>query len=134
MGILTSEAGVLTALREGPASGVELMARVRTIAAGAGMLGAGALYPLLRRLEAAGLVRAWMEQGRERVGRPRRFHELTVRGVEALERQRQLLRLLADSSSPPAPSPALTRRMRSNIRRAFRVSAFARRLRVEVAS
>lgn len=134
MGVLTSEAGVLTALRTGPASGVELMARVRALTGVDGTLGAGALYPLLRRLESAGLVRAWLETPRERVGRPRRFHELTVRGVYALGRQHELLRLLTGPSAPPAPPPALIRRMRSNLRRAFRVSAFARRLRVEAAS
>ena len=133
MNLLTGEASVLVALAEGPAGGVDLMERARTLSGNGSRLGAGALYPLLRRLEGRGLVRAWRETKRTRVGRPRRFHELTAEGVLALERQRQRLQVLGAPGTPAALPAAAVRRMRSNLRRAFRVSALARRLRVAVA-
>jgi DNA-binding PadR family transcriptional regulator len=90
--------------------------------------GPGTLYPLLRRLEEKGLVRGWVEEGRARVGRPRRFQELTAKGVTMLARLRQQLRVLGVPASPSPPSPSTIRRMRADLRRGFRVSAFARRL------
>ena len=69
MEVLGSEAAVVLALGQGPASGVEVMARLRGSVAGARPLGAGTLYPLLRRLGNAGLVRSWAEADRSRAGR-----------------------------------------------------------------
>ena len=128
METVTREAAVLLALGGGPACGVGIMDRLSDVAFGARAPGPGTLYPLLRRLEKAGLVRGWGEQGRSRVGRPRRFQELTPRGVAVLGRMRRQLRALGAPGSPPVPPPSTRRRMRADLRRAFRVSAFARRL------
>lgn len=91
-------------------------------------LGPGTLYPLLRRLESRGLVRSWVEGERSSVGRPRRFVELTAGGLAELDRLRQELVILGAGPAPPRRQLA-GRRMSANLRRAFRVSAFARELR-----
>lgn len=124
---LSRDALVVAALGEGPASGVEVAARVKRLASSGAVLSPGTLYPLLRRLEGARLVRSWREVGRSRVGRPRRFHELTAEGAVALERQKGLLRALAAPARAPGAAPDV-RSMRENLRRAFAVSAFAARL------
>lgn len=128
MEAVTREVAVLLALGGGPACGVGIMDRLNDVAFGAPPPGPGTLYPLLRRLEKEGLVRGWGEQGRSRVGRPRRFQELTPGGVAVLGRVRQQLRALGGPPALPTPAPSTARRMRANLRRAFRVSAFARRL------
>ena len=120
---------VLLALARGPSSGVGLMGRLRERAFGTRPLGPGTLYPLLRRLETAGLARSWLEVERSRVGRPRRFQELTARGVTTLDRVRRQLRTFGGAVATPAPRPSALRQMRSNLRRAFRVSSFAMQLR-----
>ena len=129
MEILTSEVAVLLALGDGPSCGVGIMGRLQDDASGARALGAGTLYPRLRRLEKEGLVRGWIEEGRSRVGRPRRFQELTASGVAALGSVRRRLRAFGGSAAAANPPPSAVRRMRVDLRRAFRVSAFARQLR-----
>jgi DNA-binding PadR family transcriptional regulator len=117
----------MLALGEGPSSGVGLMDRLRRARPGEPTPGAGALYPLLSQLEERGLVQSWIEPARAGVGRPRRFLELTSRGIAELARMRQtLLATVERSAGAPLASQA---RMRSNLRRAFRVSELARRLR-----
>lgn len=128
MRVLTNEAAVLLMLGEGPSSGVGVMERLRDAWPSGRAIGAGALYPLLRRLEKAGLVRRWVEVERSGVGRPRRFLELTARGVDEVGRLREEL-LLAGGGLAQAYLPFTASRMRANLRRAFRVSAFATRLR-----
>jgi PadR family transcriptional regulator PadR len=57
----------------------------------------GTIYPALRRLERAGLVRSEWESDRTAAaeGRPaRRYYEITPRGVEALEASLSRLRTL----------------------------------------
>jgi DNA-binding PadR family transcriptional regulator len=125
--ILTSEAAVLLALGDGPASGVRLMDRLQGVP-GATAPGPGTLYPLLRRLGEEGLVRSWVETVRVGVGRPRRFHELTASGRSRLDGLRRDMALMV--AGPAAAQPrAGSHRMGANLRRAFRVSALARRLR-----
>jgi DNA-binding PadR family transcriptional regulator len=122
---LSREVATLFALFEGPASGSEISARAgRTPAA----LGPGTLHPLLRRLERARLVRSWVEAHRSRVGRPRRFHELTAEGIATLEGHRSALRGLT-APDIAVVRPAVLRRLRANLRRAFAVSTFAGKLR-----
>ena len=129
MEILANEAAVILALGKGPSCGVGIMDRLQAVGSGVRPLGAGTLYPLLRRLEKTGLVRGWVEEGRSRVGRPRRFQELTASGVAALGRVRQQLRAIGGPATAPDPDSSAVRQMRTNLRRAFRVSAFARQLR-----
>lgn len=132
MDTLSADALVVIALAEGPAAGSEIAERVRALTGEPRALGAGTLYPALRRLESAGAVRAWMEDGRSRVGRPRRFSELTASGVELLGRQRSLLRAVAAPKAMARPSTAAIRRMRRHLRRAFAVSVFGARLQAQV--
>ena len=131
--VLAAESTVLLTLAEGPAAGAEIAARARSRLGDDRALGPGTLYPVLRRLESAGVLRSWTEGERSRVGRPQRFHELTARGVQVLESQRSLLRRLASPQAPGAPpSAGARRRMRENLRRAFAVSALGSRLRARV--
>jgi len=72
-------------------------------------LPSGTVYPLLRRLEAAGLVTSSWEQDQDvqGEGRPRRrYYELTLEGArvlsESLERLRSQQALLG--GAPPRPS------------------------------
>lgn len=127
MEAVTREAAVLLALGDGPACGVGIMDRLDLALSGRAP-GPGTLYPLLRRLEKEGLVRGWGEERRSRVGRPRRFQELTPHGVAVLARVRRQLRWLGGPAPAGPPSRATLRRMRADLRRALRVSAFARRL------
>lgn len=128
MRVLTNEAAVMLALGEGPSSGVGLMDRLRRARPGEPTPGAGTLYPLLSQLEERGLVRGWIEPARAGVGRPRRFLELTSRGIAELARMKQTLVATVERSAGGAPQPSEAR-MRSDLRRAFRVSELARRLR-----
>ena len=125
---LFASLAVVLALAPGPSSGVEIMETLEAPGLGGRPPGPGTLYPLLRRLEEAGLVRGWLEEGRSRVGRPRRFCELTLSGVTALNRIRASLRAIG-SGDEQMPRPASSvHRMRENLRRGFRVSSFAMRL------
>ena len=126
---MTNEAAVVLALGRGPSSGVGLMSRLRETAFGARPPGPGTLYPLLRRLERARLVRCWVEEGRSHVGRPRHFQELTASGIAALGRVRQQLQAYGGAVAATPPRPSAVRQMRTNLRRAFRVSSFAMELR-----
>jgi DNA-binding PadR family transcriptional regulator len=105
------------------------MSRLRERAFGTRPLGPGTLYPLLRRLERARLVRCWVEEGRSRVGRPRHFQELTASGIAALGRVRQQLQAYGGAVEATRPRPSAVRKMRTNLRRSFRVSSFAMQLR-----
>jgi DNA-binding PadR family transcriptional regulator len=134
MELLSADVLALISLAEGPASGSEIAARVRARAGDPRVLGPGTLYPALRRLRAAGLVRTWGEGGRARVGRPQRFNELTPSGIEELARNRTRLRALWTTPPPLIEAtPAVVRQMRANLRRAFAVSAFGSKLRSALA-
>ena len=132
MDTLSAEALVVLALANGPAAGSELAQRARSLTGEPRVLGAGTIYPALRRLESAGVVRSWAECERSRVGRPRRFNELTASGVQAPARQRSLLHSLVATARPARPSRGMIRLMRANLRRAFAVSALGSRLQAAV--
>ena len=72
-----AELALLSLLREGPLYGLEILDRLR---ADAGMqLAEGAIYPLLHRLEKAGLTRAeWRIE--DDGARPRKYYALTDPG------------------------------------------------------
>ena len=84
-------------LRDGPGYGRELVRRIQSATAGRERFAEGTIYPALRGLEAARLVRSWnVVPGRRRGGRARTYYELTERGVRASEAERKgLLRLAA---------------------------------------
>ena len=76
-------------------------------------LQSGTVYPVLRRLEDAGLLRSRWERvsaARAEQRPPRRYYQITGAGAEALrealERYPGLARVLAGERGTPQPSPA----------------------------
>ena len=77
---------VLAALSAGPAHGYAVIEEIKRRSAGAFDLPEGTIYPVLHRLEEAGLLSGrWMTA---ESGRRRRVYSLTARGRKALSRQR----------------------------------------------
>ena len=78
--------GMLLAVLEAePRHGYAIMAALRAGSGGQFDLPTGTIYPALRRLERAGLVRTtWSEDG----GRRRRMYELTPAGRRSLDDER----------------------------------------------
>ena len=76
---------LLASLADGPRHGYAVREALRTGSGAQFDLPTGTIYPALRRLEAAGLVRGtWSEAG----GRRRRTYELTPAGHQRLSRDR----------------------------------------------
>lgn len=125
---LSARCAVLQALAT-PAYGLEIVDRVRNATGGQMSLRSGSLYPALRKLESEGLLRSrQVSSPRNRVGRPRRYYELTRRGVLAAMLQRERLAAFFRSGSAGAPPPDRTL-ARQRLRSCARVSAFALALR-----
>lgn len=109
MGFRTDiEAVVLAALQEGPLHGYGIVRALRRQSEGILKMGEGQLYPVLHRMEEAGLVEGdWeMQDGKP----PKKRYALTESGVAALEHHRQqwfafskaVGKVMADSDSAPA--------------------------------
>jgi PadR family transcriptional regulator PadR len=80
---------LLAALEDGPNHGYAIMEALRAGSDGQFDLPTGTIYPALRRLERAGLVRTtWSEEG----GRRRRLYELTPAGRGMLDSERNAWR------------------------------------------
>ena len=78
---------VMSILARQPRHGYAIIEALRADSADAFDLPEGTLYPVLYRLEAAGLiVGSWSEVG----GRRRKSYALTERGMAALQQKRQL--------------------------------------------
>lgn len=78
-----AELSLLSLLGERPHYGLEMVERLRAEAALP--IAEGTIYPLLHRLERAGLVRAeWRIEGGER---PRKYYALTPAGLSERDRQ-----------------------------------------------
>ena len=76
---------LLSVLRAAPAHGYAVVERLALVSEGAFALGEGTVYPALRRLERAGLLRSsWTRVN----GRDRRIYEVTAKGERALAGQR----------------------------------------------
>lgn len=119
---------LLLALSEGPAFGLKLIARVEERSSGRIRLNRGGTYPALRKLESEGLVRGWI-RATGATGRPRRYYELTPRGIAEVERVRDVLDGLLRPSGAPVVASEL-RRMAHRVERSGQVSALAMDLRV----
>jgi DNA-binding PadR family transcriptional regulator len=84
--MLDARTAVLLALRQGPAYGRGLVRRIREASGEQVRFAEGSVYPALRKLARARLVRSWMVvPGRRKGGRARTYYELTERGVRASE-------------------------------------------------
>ena len=109
---VSARAGLLQALTV-PGYGLDLIERVRRESGGTVRLRMGSVYPALQALEREGLVRLRPATAGGR-GRPRRYYELTVRGVKAAMSQREsLLSLLR--AKPATPDAEGVRAMRERL-------------------
>ena len=118
---------LLLALSQGPEFGLGLIARVEARSRGRIRLNRGGTYLALRRLEREGLVRGWMRPTGAS-GRPRRYYELTPRGIADVEDIREVLdRLLGSSRVRIVAADA--RRMAERVERSGRLSALALQVR-----
>jgi DNA-binding PadR family transcriptional regulator len=100
-----STALVLVALARGTRHGFDLLEETG--------LQSGTVYPILRRLESAGLVRSrWeaVQRARDEGRPPRRYYELSGAGAEALkealERHPDAARAIGGHAGVPRPHPA----------------------------
>ncbi len=105
---------VLSALAQSPKYGYLLQKTLSDHSQQQIRLSAGTMYPLLHRLEDAGLIRSRWDSS---TGRKRKWYELTAKGQKKLVKQAQLWqqyaecirRLLADVNLPaPVPGPQVS--------------------------
>jgi len=86
---------VLAALSAGPAHGYAVIGEIKRRSAGGFDLPEGTIYPVLHRLEQAGLLSGrWVTADS---GRRRRIYALTRRGERELEAQRAVWKRFADA-------------------------------------
>src|SRR5215831_14547428 len=86
---------VLAALSGGPAHGYAVIEAIKRRSAGAFDLPEGTVYPVLHRLEQAGLLGSrWVTTD---AGRQRRVYALTRRGERALKQQRETWTRFSDA-------------------------------------
>ena len=110
--MISTRTALLLVLRDGPGYGRDLVRRIRATTAGRERLTEGSVYPALRGLAAAGLVRSWtVVPGRRRGGRARTYYELTERGAGASEAERTSLLRLASGPGAEVPGPEERDRM-----------------------
>jgi DNA-binding PadR family transcriptional regulator len=111
------------------------MRRVRAATRGRTSLAPGSVYPALRALGKAGLVRSWtVVAGRTRGGRARTYYELTVPGVRTADSEAAALAGIALAGRPPRRvSSAVRAAMRSRIERVAELYAFTTEVREAVA-
>lgn len=88
MTLIDTRFALLQALIGGESYGLELIERVRTNTSGEVRLLQGRVYPMLRQLEAQGLIESF--EGTPlpiRNGRPRRYYRITAAGTRMAKRQ-----------------------------------------------
>jgi DNA-binding PadR family transcriptional regulator len=120
--MVTARTAILQALRQGPGYGRLLMRRVTTATGGRASLAPGSVYPTLKALENARLVRKWtVIAGRARGGRARTYYELTVEGIREAEAEAAALAGITLNRRPPLEVSASERSVRQA--RAERVAA-----------
>jgi PadR family transcriptional regulator PadR len=128
----SAKAALLQALTTGPGYGLELRERIRDRTGNRVRIRLGSLYPALRALERAGLVRSW--DGARQRGRPRRYYELTIEGIRSAEEIRSVMGLFTGDTARSPTSQRDRSKMRDRIHRCARVSAFTAELRRRVAA
>jgi len=126
--ILSTTAGILNVLLDGPRYGRDLIRLLHTRARGTVNPRPGTVYRGFESLVRKGLVRGWtIVPGGRRGARARKYYELTPEGIAVAERQREALaHLLSLTALRPPPDDALL--MRDRLRRAAEVSAFTLKL------
>jgi PadR family transcriptional regulator PadR len=125
---LNGRTALLQALLDRPGYGLELIGRIQARSAGRIRLRQGVVYPALAGLERERLVRGWnapIASG----GRPRRYYELTPKGIATAQRERQALAgLIQRAPRQPVSAIELTR-MRERILECAEISEFVMSLR-----
>jgi PadR family transcriptional regulator PadR len=125
---LSTAAGVLALLTDGPRYGRDLIRLLSVRAAGVINPRPGTVYRAFDSLARRGLLRSWtVVPGGQRGARSRKYYELTPEGIAAAERQRQALAAFLDVASP-RPSPADAGLMGARLRRASEARSFALKL------
>jgi DNA-binding PadR family transcriptional regulator len=109
---------------EYPAHGLELIRRVRERTGGAVSLKQGSVYPALRQLERERLVRSWTGRSAKGGGRPRRYYELTLKGVNAASGVKHIVASLIEGTEALKPSLREVAHMQERLHRCAEVSAF----------
>lgn len=133
--MVAARAAILQVLRRGPSYGRQLTRRVSQATGGKLSLAPGSLYPALRDLRMAGLIRAWtVVAGRTRGGRARTYYELTLAGIREAESEAAALAgLLSGGRSPRPLSSGELASIRDRIERVATLFDFARRGRQSLA-
>jgi hypothetical protein len=127
--VLSARAGLLLALRRGPACGLGLIERIAAQSAGAMRPAEGSVYPVLGRLEAERLVRRLPPRPQRERGRTRVDFELTVAGVGASDGLRAALRPMLQMRLLDPPGDTLDPRMHERVLTSLSLSRFAVTLR-----
>ena len=86
---------VLAILAEGDSYGYAILKRVRALSGGALEWTDGMLYPVLHRLERAGLIEARWEMSES--GRRRRYYRVTDEGLNQLDDERRQWRTVDET-------------------------------------
>jgi DNA-binding PadR family transcriptional regulator len=124
------KSALLQALFEGPGACRDLIQRLDAGSSGRVRLRQGQVSLALRSLERDGLVIGWAVPRAAQPGRPRRYFELTSRGIEAATSEREALRGMLGRSSASRRTTARERRaMADRLASAIAVSDFALTLR-----
>jgi len=129
MNALLNARAALLGVLDDPGHGLELIERVKARTRGHVRLNQGSVYPALRQLERAGLVRSWKGRSSRSGGRPRTYYELTIKGVKASSRLKETLDGLVHAPPDPVTSSREIAQMKERLRRCADVSAFCIELR-----
>ena len=124
--MVTARTAIVQALRQGPGYGRQLMRRVEAATDGRASLAPGSVYPTLRALEKARLVRKWtVVAGRARGGRARTYYELSVPGVREAEAEAVALAEIALAGRRPRQASVAERSaMQERVERVARLFDF----------
>jgi DNA-binding PadR family transcriptional regulator len=122
--VVSTSAGVLCALMEGPRYGRDLIRFLSARAQGMVNPRPGTVYRAFGSLVRKGYVRSWtVVPGGRRGARARKYYELTPKGIAVAERQREAMAQIL-GLPPPRQSSVEARLMGARLRRAAEVSAF----------
>lgn len=129
--MLSARSAILQTLRRGPGYGQALMRDVAAATERRVSLAPGSLYPALKALEQARLVRSWsVVPGGQRGSRRRTYYELTVSGVREAESEAAVLDRLARNEQPSRPATGVElAAITARLARLDELFEFARQLR-----
>ena len=126
--VLSTSAGILHTLTDGPRYGRDLIRLLSARAQGTLHPRPGTVYRAFESLVRNGYVRSWtVVPGGRRGARSRRYYELTSKGIALAEEQREAMAHLLGFPAP-LHSMAEAALMGARLRRAAEVSAFTLKL------